>query len=432
MRDLFLTAVVLGSIPLILYRPHVGVLMYIWLSVMNPHRLTWSYAHDFGFAAIIAVATLLGALFTKARKPIPVNALSVTLLLFAGWTSVTTMLALFPAESYEKWITMMKTLLMVAMIPLLFQSKEIFRQVIWVIALSLAYYGTKGGIFILLTGGSYRVWGPEGSYIEDNNALAVAIIMAIPLMRYLQATTPYKLVGWALLGMMLFSGIAVLGSYSRGALLAIAAMLAFLWLKGRHKLSFIAIAMVAIPFALYYMPQQWYQRMDTIVTYQQDSSANLRLNAWQTMFNIAKDRPLIGAGHEVATKAIYDRYSPDKSAPPQVAHSIYFEALGGHGFVGLALYLLLLIFHWNHAGKLVRKTKGRPDLDWAQQYGLMMQVSIVGFAVGGAFLSLVNFDVPYYFIGTTLVVGRLIDNQLETERSTRAVAPAQASLVSTT
>ena len=122
MRDLFLTAVVLGSIPLILYRPHVGVLMYIWLSVMNPHRLTWSYAHDFGFAAIIAVATL--------------NALSVTLLLFAGWTSVTTMLALFPAESYEKWITMMKTLLMVAMIPLLFQSKEIFRQVIWVIALS--------------------------------------------------------------------------------------------------------------------------------------------------------------------------------------------------------------------------------------------------------------------------------------------------------
>ena len=150
---------------------------------------------------------------------------------------MTTVFALFPSESYDKWLIMMKTQLMVLLIPVLFQSKEGIRQLIWVISLSLAYYGTKGGIFILLTGGQFRVWGPEGSYIEDNNALAVAIIMAIPLMRYLQLTTPHKIVRWGLLGMMLSSGIAVLGSYSRGALLAIAAMLAFLWLKGRHKVS---------------------------------------------------------------------------------------------------------------------------------------------------------------------------------------------------
>lgn len=432
MRDLLLTAIIFGSIPFILHRPHLGVLMYIWLSVMNPHRLTWTFAHDFGFAAIIAIVTLIGALFTKDRKPIPVNALSLTLVALVAWTSVTTMFALFPLESYEKWIVLMKTQLMALMIPLLFQSRETIRQVIWVVTLSLAYYGTKGGIFILLTGGQFRVWGPEGSYIEDNNALAVALIMAIPFMRYLQLTSPHRLVRLMLLGMMLFSGIAVLGSYSRGALLAIAAMLAFLWLKGKHKLSFLAIAIVAIPFALNYMPEGWYRRMDTITTYQQDSSANMRLNAWGTMLNIAKDRPLVGAGYEVATKEIFDRYSPDKSFPPQVAHSIYFEALGAHGFVGFALYMLLLMFHWNHAGSLVRKTEGRSDLDWAHQYGLMMQVSIVGFAVGGAFLSLVNFDIPYYLIGTTLVVRRLTDKQLEAENEAGKTSSSEAPLVPTT
>jgi probable O-glycosylation ligase (exosortase A-associated) len=158
----------------------------------------------------------------------------------------------------------------------------------------------------------------------------------------------------------------------------------------------------------------------------------MRLNAWGTMFNIAKDRPLFGAGYEVALKPIFDRYSPDPSFPPQVAHSIYFEALGSHGFVGFAIYVLLLITHWKHAGRLVRGAKGRADLAWLYHYGLMMQVSIVGFAVGGAFLSLVNFDVPYYLIGTTLVVGRLLEQQLRAEREGAAArGPNGRRLVST-
>ncbi len=71
MRDLLLTAIVFGSIPFILYRPHLGVLVYVWLSVMNPHRLTWSFAHDFGFAAIIALVTLLAAFFARIGRRFP-------------------------------------------------------------------------------------------------------------------------------------------------------------------------------------------------------------------------------------------------------------------------------------------------------------------------------------------------------------------------
>jgi len=430
-RDVLLTLVVFGAIPFILRRPHLGILMYVWLSVMNPHRLTWSFAHDFNFAAIVAVTTLVGAVFAR-KRPLPINSLSLVLLAFVGWTSVTTVFALYPSDSFELWVTMMKTQLMVLLIPLLFQTREQVRQLIWVIVLSVGYYGTKGGVFTLLTGGQYKVYGPEASYIEDNNALAVAIIMVIPLMRYLFMTNPNKYLRWALFGMMTSCGLAVLGSYSRGALLAVGAMVTFLWLKGRHKMLFLMFAVVAFPVALFYMPEQWYQRMDTIAEYQQDTSANMRLNAWGTMFNIAKDRPLFGAGYEVALKPIFDRYSPDPSFPPQVAHSIYFEALGSHGFVGFAIYVLLLITHWKHAGRLVRGAKGRADLAWLYHYGLMMQVSIVGFAVGGAFLSLVNFDVPYYLIGTTLVVGRLLEQQLRAEREGAAArGPNGRRLVST-
>ena len=431
MRDIALFGFVFGLVPFILYRPYLGVLAYIWLSVMNPHRLTWGYAYDFGFALIIGATTLIGALFTKRRSTVPVNALSIALGLFMVWTSITTVVALYPGESYETWLVMAKTLFIVLMIPVLIQTREHFRLLIWVIVISLAYYGVKGGVFVLTTGGAFRVWGPSGSYIEDNNALAVALIFIVPMMRYLQLTSPSKSVRWMLLAMMLLCAVAVFGSYSRGALLAVTAMGAFLWLKGRHKLAFIVIAIISLPFVLSFMPEQWYRRMETIGTYQLDSSASMRLNSWGTMLNIAKDRPVFGAGYEVAKKQVYDRYAPDPSFPPQVAHSIYFQALGSHGFVGLALYLALLLCHWRYAGRIVRKAGDRPDLAWARHYGLMMQVSIVGFAVGGAFLSLILFDVPYYLIGTTLVAGRLLDEQLKVEKRASEIASPVPSIAAT-
>ena len=416
-RDLLVTAIILGSLPFILRRPQIGVMMYVWISVMNPHRLTWGFAHDFSFAAIVAVATLIGTLLSRDVKPPPVNALTTMLFLFLAWTTVTTAFALYPGPSFGRWNALMKTGLMAFLIPMLFHRKEELRQLLWVIVLSVGYYGTKGGVFILVTGGKWRVWGPGGSYIEDNNYLAVVLVMMIPLMRYLQLTTPNKYVRWGLIGMMLLCGVAVLGTYSRGALVAIVAMLVFLWWKGRHKLPAFLIFVAFIPLAVAFMPEGWHKRMDTIAEYGQDRSAQMRFNSWGTMWNIAKDRPIVGGGFELAEKGVYERYAPDPSFPPQVAHSIYLQALGEHGFVGLGLFLMLYLTLWWRAGALARATKGQANLVWAERFGPMLQVCLVGFAIGGAFISLVNFDVPYYLIGLTVAMTTLVQQELKAQAS---------------
>jgi putative inorganic carbon (HCO3(-)) transporter len=266
------------------------------------------------------------------------------------------------------------------------------------------------------------VWGPPGSYIEDNNSLAIAVVMMIPLMRYLQLTSPHKWVRWGLVIMMLACGVGVLGTYSRGALLAVSAMVLFLGWKSRQRLPLFMIARVAIPLALAFMPERWYARMDTIAEYQQDSSAQMRLNTWATMLNIAKDRPIVGGGFEVAQRDVYLRYSPDASFPPQVAHSIYFQALGEHGFVGLALFLLLYFTFWRQAGALVRDSTRVSDGAWGRDFGLMIQVTLIGFAVGGAFLSLVNFDVPYYLMGAMIVARSIINRGAPAMATTTASA----------
>ena len=56
---------------------------------------------------------------------------------------------------------------------------------IWVAVISLLYYGIKGGVFTIETGGVYKVLGPDGTIIGDNNQLALALLMTIPLVERL-------------------------------------------------------------------------------------------------------------------------------------------------------------------------------------------------------------------------------------------------------
>ena len=119
---------------------------------------------------------------------------------------------------------------------MLMQSKERIDQLVWVIALSIGFYGVKGGIFTIVHGGIYHVRGPEGSFIGGDNEMGLALIMTIPLLRYLQLTARNIWLRGALTAAMVLCAIATVGSQSRGALLGLVAMGTFLWLKSRNKI----------------------------------------------------------------------------------------------------------------------------------------------------------------------------------------------------
>ena len=397
MRDILVTLIVFGSLPFILKRPYFGVLMWVWLSVMNPHTQGWGFATSFPFAAIVAGTTIFGMLFTKDAKSLPMTAFTWLLLVFALWMSMTTVFAFYPGESYAMWKRVMKILLMTFVALMLIKSKKQINQYIWILVISLAFYGVKGGIFTIRGGGSDLVWGPENTFIGGNNEIALALVVIIPMLRYVQIISTNRWVKHGLTAAMALCALAALGSYSRGALVAIAAMSAFLWLKSRQKLRIGLVLVILFPVMLAFMPARWTERMDTIQTYEQDASAMGRINAWKMAFNLASDRPLTGGGFEIYEPATFARYAP---IPTDIhaAHSIYFQALGEHGFGGLLLYLALCIVTWRNGTWIVRKSLHREDLVWAQNLALMTQVSLIGFWVGGAFLSLLYYDVPYYLM----------------------------------
>ena len=87
-------------------------------------------------------------------------------------------------------------------------------------------------------------------------------------------------------------------------------------------------------------------------------------------------------------------YAPNPT-DVHAAHSIYFQVLGEHGFVGLALFVLLWWLTWRSATWVRRTSASLPGMEATSRLVSMTQAALVGYFVGGAFLSLAYFDVPY-------------------------------------
>ena len=334
MRDIALTLIFLGLIPVMLKYPWIGVLVYAWVSIFNPHKWTFGFANDFPFAMSAGVVTVVSMLLRWKEVRLPINAITVLLMLLPFWMTVTLLFALEPDAAYVRWVEVMKVFFFTLITASLLHSRKQLEALLWVLVLSIGFYGIKGGIFTLAVGGVYRVYGPPGtSYISDNNAISVALVMTIPLMQYLANTTASKWIKWGMYGAMLLSGVAVLGSQSRGAFLAIGAMVVFMLLKSQRKLLLASALVIVVPLVVGFMPDTWTSRMETIRTYE-DESAQARLNSWAMAFNLANDRPLVGGGFEPYTPRVFAKYAPDPLTL-QAAHSIYFQMLGEHGYVGL-------------------------------------------------------------------------------------------------
>lgn len=419
MRDIVITLIVLASLPFAFKRPYIGVLMWVWISVMNPHRLSWGFAYTFPFAAIIAGTTLAGLVLTKDPKKLPLTPVVSVFLMFGAWMALTTATAFSPAGSADMLTRVAKIFLMTLVTMMVIKDKKQLHLLIWVLVGSLAYYGIKGGLFTIASGGSFRVWGPEGTFIEGNNEVALAFVTIIPIFYYLFLTQTNKWLRYGLVGAIGLCALAALGSYSRGALLAIAAMVAFLWLKSPKKMLLGLVLAIAIPAGLAFMPSEWMDRMHTVKEYEADESAMGRINAWTMAFNLAADRPLTGGGFEIYDAPTFARYAPNP-ADIHAAHSLYFQALGEHGFVGLGLYLTLGLLVWRTGTRIIKLTEKRPELKWAGTLATMLQVSMVGFGVGGAFLSLLYFDVPYYLMAMMVTTRCIVEEAVRAEAKKRA------------
>jgi probable O-glycosylation ligase (exosortase A-associated) len=397
--------------------------------------LTYGFAQDFQFAAVAAVTTLIVLVLTKKRQAVPLTGITVLLVLMFVWMSFTSLFAMAPQETVlARWIFVLKIQAMLFVTWMLVIDAKQLRILVWIVTFSVAVFGIKGGIWTVATGGGSRVWGPPGGMLEGNNELAVGLVILMPMLYFLRVTEKRIWLRQVLLFFMACCAFSILGSQSRGALVALLAMAFFLGLKGKYPIRTSLMLGVFVALAIGFMPDTWVQRMDTIRTFQQDDSALSRIWTWTTLWNAAVDNPVLGVGFAADNAAVFAKYAPldgpyaSFKGRVYVAHSIYFQMAGEHGFVGLALFLSLGLVTWFSAGRIAKQTKDDKELGpWMPMLMWMCQVSLIGYAAGGAFLSLAYLDLPYYIVGFVVTSSLIAKRRaLELKKVTAAPSPQGA------
>jgi len=415
MRDIWLVAWVALGVGFTFRFPFVGVLIWEWFSLMNPHREAFGFSQNLPLNMIIALATLVSWVISKEPKRMPSNPIVVVLAMFLVWMTFNSFFAFNPTWSWPFWDRTWRVLLLGFLITTMATNKARIDAVIWVAVISLLYFGVKGGLFTVLTGGTYKVLGPESTIIADNNQLALALLMAIPLVEYLRSNTSFKPLSWLLASTMIFTAISIIGSYSRGAYIAMAAIALMAWFKARRKFAFLAILVVAGVAIYHFTPQEIIDRAASIQSADSDASFHGRWVAWQVAIKYATDHFPLGAGfYGPQLNGIFNYYFPSEGS--HAAHSIYFQVLGEHGWIGLALYVALIFFSFGTCWRLAR-TQQQHSTNWVRKLSAMTQISLFAFMVGGAALSMAYYDL---FIILVCLIPQMA--QLSQPASTRRAA----------
>ncbi|HTO40734.1 MAG TPA: putative O-glycosylation ligase, exosortase A system-associated [Rhizomicrobium sp.] len=419
MRDIALVAMIFGCVPVILRYPFAGVLVWAWISIAVPHQEAWGFSNSIPLNLIVAGATIAGWMFSKDRQLPPTHFIYWTFIVFLVWVTFNSFFALAPSWSWEFWDRCWKTIVLGLFAAAMATNKVRLHALIWVVVISLFYYGVKGGIFTLTTGGQYHVLGPPNSFIGDNNCLALALLMVLPLANYLRLQTRRKWLATGTLIAMGFTVIAIIGSYSRGAMLGLAAVCLAGLFRTKHRFLYLALVTVLVVPVFQFMPASFHERIQSISQAETDESFQGRVSAWKVAYYCARDYFPLGVGfYGPQRNAVYHTYLPGEEA--HAAHSIYFQVLGEHGFIGLGIYLVLIAAAFVTSTRIRKLTRGVPGLEWNYQLASMIQVSLIAFCVGGAALSLAYYDV---FILNVALLLPLLKIAHATVAARRAVKP---------
>jgi probable O-glycosylation ligase (exosortase A-associated) len=269
-----------------------------------------------------------------------------------------------------------------------------------VIALSLGFYGFKLGIFSIMTGGEDMVWGPVGSIIGANNSIGLALNMCLPVFWYL-AKQEQGLRRRVLQGGFFLSMPAIMFTYSRGSALTLPIVLLAILMKARYRILGIGLALIALLLAIPWIPQRFWDRQQTTIEYEADTSAMSRIDNWKFCWRLALDRPLTGGGFEYSGRETFFKYAPEflmTYGKEFNSHSVFFGVLAGHGFPGLLTFSGMIFFTLTSCWRLKHAVRNRPDLSWIGSYADMIQVSFLGFLINGIFVNMEYFDLVYHWV----------------------------------
>jgi probable O-glycosylation ligase (exosortase A-associated) len=414
MRDIAVFIFLLGCMGVTLWRPWHGVLCLAVFSYLNPHAYAWGFMTRFPAYQAMFLVAFAAMIMSRDRQALPRDWRIYFFYILWFYFLITTLNALVPWYAWPKFTDVSKIYLPFILTLLLINTREKLYYLIISIAASIGLVAVKGGIWAIGSGFSHRVYGPPKTQFYENNAFAIATLMAIPLLILWRRETTNKWINYALAVAIPLCFASSLSSWSRGALVTLAVLAIVLIWESKRKYLAIPLMIIGIYLALGQLPDEWFGRMQTLQTYEEDQSARSRLDTWRDGIDYAIRNPLLGAGFEGW-----------RTVSRRDWHSSYVEIMAEHGFIAFTLWSSLLFGTLISLTRLNITCRRFPEMAWIKNYTSMLRASLIVYATGTAFLGLSYWDIFYHVVFISVLVKKFAQEEMAERGLIRENWPAQ-------
>lgn len=429
MRDLMLLGALLVFVPLAMRHVFVAYLFWGWAGIATINSYMYGFMQQQPIVmlfALIALTLLFLGKDREARKFQPDR--TTTLFVVFGLHGLVCAIFAYPGlpRNWELSTGLIKTLLFCGVMPMLLVNRLRIHAFIVMLCIALALHGVVDGLKFLATGGAHLARGiPK---FGDNNHYALILVMGIPLLMYLSRQSANRMVRLGAIGAVVLFVLAVVATRSRGGLICMLAIAVWFIMTSKRRVAGIAGIVVCGALVVALAPEEWTHRMNSIANADEDSSFMGRVVVWRASSAIAIENPVFGGGiHAIESGSVWQDFR-DKAGllgfltlpnleglgnRGRAAHSIYFEVLGDMGFIGLAIFLAILVnaFLSAAAARRIALTTVS-STEWAVSLIDMLRLALLAYMIGGAALSVAYFELPYSIIMLIEVIKRtLVEEQ---------------------
>ncbi|RMB37175.1 putative O-glycosylation ligase (exosortase A-associated) [Sphingomonas sp. PP-F2F-G114-C0414] len=432
MRDLAFIAFLLAFFGMGFRRPFLLVLVYVYIDIVSPQRLTYLLLNTIPISLIAVALAVGGWVLADDKRDTRVGARSILIVVLMLYCWATTLAADFPVEALEKWDWVWKALIFAAFLPLTLRTRLRIEALLVFMVLSASSIIIVGGIKTIASGGGgygqLNLMVDNNSGLYEGSTISTVAIAIIPVIFWFMGYGTILKRDWRLKGFCLALVFACLlipvGTSTRTGLLCIG-LLALLSLravkrKGLYLAAIAALGVAAVPF----LPSTFTSRMNTIKTYQADESASTRLAVWKWTIDYAKDHPFGGGFNAFLGNRIrYDLKTAEGGAitgrskvevdKARAYHSAYFEMLGEQGYPGLALWLAINLIGIVRMEVLRRRYRDPDDeLAWAGPLAAALQSAHIVYLLGAAFIAIAFQPFIYMLIGAQIGLDTYLGRKL--------------------
>lgn len=411
MTDLIVAFILLVFMVVGLTRPNIAMMGYIWIDLVKPQKIAYGFVSGQPLSMIIAAICIISFIFNiKKLNKLENKKVTILLFIFAIWITITTATSLFPEHAWVKWNWAFKTVVAAILIPFTIKTREDLEAFIWIFLASVAFFTISAGVKTALSGGGYGarlISGGDNSGLTESSTLALVAAASLPLLinfiknsLLLDKTKLYKLFIYALI---VAGVLTVIGSYARNGLIGLFILGYFMFIKSNHKSGVLFVLVSTILLIYNFAPEAWFERMGTMDNFAKDSSALGRIVVWRWTADFASTHLFGGGFHAyIANAGLLNLYHDSPNIvfehTAKAFHSIYFEVLGEHGFIGLGIYLSILSTLFLQLRQMAKDKKD----EWKAALASSLLQSLYIFCACGAFIG-VAFQPVLYILAAFVI-----------------------------